>query len=77
MTHALDLAARINRMKPGQQFVIAREELLDLRGARPFETGWDRVRANVIGSDHPDIWSFEEDPITGDVTVKRFEERDR
>ena len=70
-----DIAAEINRMRPGQCMVIPRFTLQDIQGNwLTGESGWDRVLGNVIGSAHADIWTFMELPESGDMKIIRHEE---
>lgn len=67
-----ELAAIINRMRPGHQLKLAQHERLRLRGDL-HRTGWEIVLDNVVGSAHEDIWRFLPD-IGGGMTIVRLEE---
>lgn len=74
------MADRLNRMQPGQAWRIPRHEIADLPGLPVWAqmsgivTGFERVKQSVVGSAHPHIWQFRDEP-NGDVTAFRLEER--
>lgn len=69
------LAATINAMAPGERLPLSRAQLDDLPSGGSIldpTPGWECVKAKVVGSDHPDLWEFLENPMNGNITVCRF-----